>query len=96
MSNRFSESNFDGPYKGTSSIKDVSGVYVILTDNDKVIDVGESHELKTRLNSHDRKNCWKREQGTKLETKVMYTDRANRTKLADRIRVKYNPPCGIR
>ena len=49
----------EGPYTSTESLEDRSGVYIILTrakstDKWTVIDVGESHELKTRVENHDR------------------------------------------
>ena len=48
---------FEGPFTTTSTIKKSSGVYVILCD-ETTIDVGESDDLKYRLDNHDREDCW--------------------------------------
>lgn len=46
-----------------ANFKDVAAVYVILCvdENSKweVIDVGQSGELGDRIDSHDRKTCWR-------------------------------------
>ena len=57
------EYNFEGPYSYTSSLKDKSGVYAILCErngNLDLIDVGESSEVRARVENHDRKDCWER------------------------------------
>ncbi len=87
---------FDGPFDNTSSLKDKSGVYVILTsDNRKVVDVGESGKVKTRVENHDREACWKNNRGTRVA--VLYVDgESARKAIADKVRKQYNPPCGDR
>jgi hypothetical protein len=58
MSIELSGYKFAGPYESTSSLKDRSGVYAILTPTSstryKVVDVGESATAKTRVENHDR------------------------------------------
>ena len=55
---------FQGPYSDTSQLEDRSGIYVILDyehgQRPRVIDVGESAQVKSRVEGHDRKDCWTR------------------------------------
>ncbi len=92
---------FDGPYSSTTPIEDKSGVYVILCSKDGkywVIDVGESATVRTRLDNHDRKDCWIRNcQGT-INYAVYYTpnlQQPERMEIEQKIRAQYSPPCGI-
>ncbi len=55
---------FEGPYNSTVSLQNRSGVYVITGQNrseeeHKVIDVGVSEDIRTRIVNHDRKRSWK-------------------------------------
>lgn len=91
---------FNGPYDSTDPIEDRSGVYAIhchREDKYYLIDVGESAEVKLRLDTHDRKNCWQEEcQGT-LTYSVKYTpnlQQAGRMEIEQAIRDRFNPPCG--
>ncbi|NEP10108.1 MAG: GIY-YIG nuclease family protein [Symploca sp. SIO2C1] len=92
---------FQGPYDKTGFLQERSGVYVILDlrrDGNYVIDVGESEALKTRIENHNRKNCWRRnEQGT-LAVAVHYTPqfpKSLRRAIEQKIRSQYVPVCGI-
>jgi hypothetical protein len=52
---------FDGPYESTDSLEDRAGVYAILClrrDEFSLLDIGESHQVRTRVENHDRKECW--------------------------------------
>lgn len=95
---------FQGPYTATSSLEDRSGVYAILTPTSAnhyaIVDVGESASVKTRLENHDRKACWKRN-ATKegLRYAVYYTphlQQPGRKEIEQKVRDRYNPPCGSR
>lgn len=93
---------FDGPYSSTSMLEDRSGVYAILSPIDtnryKVVDVGESTNVKTRVENHDRSACWKRNATSEgLRYAVHYTphlQQAGRKDIEQKVRNKYNPPCG--
>jgi hypothetical protein len=93
---------FDGPYKATSSLNDRSGVYAILTPTSasryKVVDVGESATVKSRVENHDRKPCWQRNANSGgLYYAAHYTpglQQAGRKAIEQKIRQQYNPPCG--
>ena len=93
---------FQGPYLSPDSLEDRSGVYAILDqrrDGNYVIDVGESKAVKTRVESHDRVNCWTKNQMGTLAVAVFYTpqqQQAGRTAIEQELRSQYNPVCGIR
>lgn len=82
------------------TLRDQSGAYVILGNHDhsvtaKVIDVGEADKVKTRIDTHDRKDCWRREsRGGRVGVAAFYADEKTRKEIQDQLRKKYNPPCG--
>lgn len=92
--------SFDGPHTNTDAIKNTSGVYVITTltadGAHKVLDVGESHALKHRLNTHDRRDQWQRHKQVGLFASVLYCNEPQRMTAEKHIRASYMPPCGIR
>ena len=102
MSIQIGRYDFEGPYDNTGPLKDRSGVYVILCLVDKkyfVIDVGESAQVKTRIENHDREDCWRRYCNDTLMVAVLYTpnlQQTGRSAIEQEIRRKYNPPCGER
>lgn len=94
---------FDGPYSSTNSLEDRSGVYAILCKKDNgnytLIDAGESAQVKSRVESHDRKSCWDRNCHSTLMFAVFYTphlQQAGRIEIEQKIRTQYNPTCGDR
>lgn len=93
---------FDGPHKGTDKLEDRSGIYAILCYREEkyfVVDVGESATIKTRVEGHDRKECWKRNCTGTLMVAVLYTpnrQQVGRMEIEQTIRDKYDPPCGKR
>ena len=84
--------NFEGPFTGIYQLKDQSGVYVILDGNGKIIDVGESDEVKTRIENHERESCWKTHGYSSFA--VHYTSQVDREQIEKQIREVHNPPCG--
>lgn len=93
---------FEGPCANTDSLQDASGVYVIVDSvNGKYspIDCGESATVKTRVDTHDRSDCWKRNSSGTLMVAVLYTPRlqsAGRVAIEQEIRGSYTFPCGDR
>lgn len=90
---------FEGPYTSTSSLEDRSGVYAILCSKDDlfVIDVGESATVRTRVETHDRKDCWKRHCKHTIVYAAHYTpglEQPGRQKIEKDVRKSTNPPCG--
>lgn len=95
--------HFEGPYTHTSSLHDWAGVYAILDRRrdgiNYVIDVGESATVRTRVENHDRENCWIRNQQGTLTVAVLYTpnfQQVGRRAIEQEIRSLYPPACGIR
>ena len=91
---------FEGPHSNTGSLRNAAGVYVILCagqNNYTVTDVGESGDVKTRVDNHDRADCWKRNCSTQLSVAVLYTpnlSEAMRRAIESEIRTQYRPACG--
>lgn len=88
-------------FNGSYGIGDVeinrAAVYVILDNRDSVVDVGQSGEVGTRLENHDRKPCWDRNGGDRVAIKWMPSSqysREDREKIERSIRAKEDPPCG--
>ena len=106
MSINISGYTFEGPYPcDGNSLQRWPGVYVILGLNHgnrwEVVDVGESRDIRNRIESHERRACWRAQNLANLSVVVLYTDvppfnKRWRTRLEARIRREYNPPCGFR
>jgi hypothetical protein len=93
--------NFEGPYSNAAPIKKQSGVYAVLTrprsgGQYSVVDVGESGDVRTRLDTHDRTACWNRNNAGELAVAVYYCDERTRMTVEATIRRAFNPPCGQR
>jgi hypothetical protein len=93
---------FQGPYASTASLMDNSGVYAVHCQRNGayyLIDVGESATVKSRVDNHDRADCWKRNCSGTLTVSVLYTpnkQQAGRKEIEQELRNQYNPPCGDR
>jgi len=104
MSIALADYSFAGPYGSSASLEDCSGIYAILSPNSsnryKVIDVGESSEVRSRVESHDRQYCWSfNANNGQLAYAVYYTPglhQAGRRTIEQAVRDRYNPPCGER
>lgn len=96
------EYTFEGPYSNTNQLEDRSGVYFITwyKNNEYYpIDVGESKNVKTRIETHDRKDCWDENCNGQLMAAVYYTpnkQQQGRMEIEQDIRCNYNFPCGDR
>lgn len=96
--------SFKGPYS-ESELLDDPGVYVVLDSRSDMygrheyiyIDVGESSSVRTRVYSHDRKPCWRRNAHGGITYAVLYLPgaRADRRKEWERaVRGLAAFPCG--
>ncbi|MDQ7838503.1 MAG: hypothetical protein RDU59_08425 [Thermodesulfobacteriota bacterium] len=100
MSIQISNYTFEGPHTSENNLKDASGVYMILCQsNGKYypVDVGESATVKSRVENHERQNCWKRNCSSTLMVAVLYTpplQQAGRREIEQKIRNQFNFPCG--
>ncbi len=93
--------NFDGPFTTTGHLLNRSGVYAILSKNRtanawSVVDIGESGDVRERIENHDRKDCWSRQNQGELAVAAVYVNEAQRTAIERELRVRFNPPCGLR
>jgi len=64
-----------------------------------VLDVGETGEIKTRIDGHERKEDWERQRSGTIVFAVYYTpgwSNQQRRDLESQIRDTYSPPCGDR
>lgn len=89
---------FDGAYSSPALLDDRSGVYAVLgasMNGPKVIDIGESGWVRTRVQGHDRAQAWAR-QGLPLSFAALYCDEAARMRIESELRGRFNPPCGDR
>ena len=100
MSITIGKYTFDGPYTSANELEDRSGIYAIICQKDNkkdLIDVGESATVKSRVETHDRKDCWEKNcQGT-LTVAVYYTQnlqQSGRMAIEQEIRNQYDIPCG--
>ncbi len=100
MSIRICDYDFEGPYSYTSSLENKAGVYVVLDklSNGKynVVDVGESSDVRDRVENHDRAECWKKH-ATTIQYAAYYTPgwtQDQRRSLEKKIRDAHDPPCG--
>ena len=95
--------NFEGPYTNTASLAENAGVYAILTrrqanESWTVIDIGESTQVKSRIENHDRKTCWSRNSLGTVGAAVLYTpgwSSNQRRDLESSLRGQYAPACGL-
>lgn len=98
MSISILERHFEGPFADSFSLKNLPGIYVILGnnggDNWEVVDVGESDDVRWRVENHDRKKDWQRQELATLAVAALYT-RDDRRELEREIRNFYTPLCGV-
>nr|WP_321356991.1 hypothetical protein [uncultured Draconibacterium sp.] len=94
--------SFEGPYTSTDNLQDNSGVYAIHCNVDSkyyLIDIGESAKVKSRIETHDRADCWEKNCNGQLTVSVLYTpnkQQPGRKEIEQELRKQYNPPCGER
>ncbi len=91
---------FEGAWTDPNSLESRSGIYVIWCktgESWKVLDVGESNDVKNRVLNHDREDCWERNCSGTIYYSAMYTpnlQQEGRRKIEQVIRAATNPPCG--
>lgn len=94
--------SFEGPYTDTSNLRDNSGIYAIHCNRNGgyyLVDIGESATVKSRVENHDRADCWERNCTVALTVSVLYTpnqQQAGRRRIEQELRNQFNPPCGER
>ena len=91
--------SFEGPLDDTSDLRNESGVYAILGRRTihhlwTPVDIGESEDVKKRVENHDRKNCWKSVGYPYQSYAAYYCNSDDRTIIETELRNLYDPPCG--
>ena len=88
---------FEGPYPLAETVfNEVPAVYFISDDHNSNLDVGQTDNLKTRLASHDRMPCWRRNAKSRIVVYVLQVFSGNqRLAIESRIRSSFNFCCGI-
>lgn len=95
---------FEGPYNSTACLEDRAGIYAILTpvgaNKFRVVDIGESATVRSRVEHHDRSDCWTRNASREGLCAAVYytpyTQQAGRVEIERELRQQYSPACGIR
>ncbi len=84
-------------------VEDRAGVYVVLDVRRggrlRVLDVGESARVRSRLAAHDRKREWLQKANGEPQVMILYTPyrkRQGRRQIERALRSWYNPLCGKR
>lgn len=92
---------WDGPFQKADDIPGGrSGIYLVCRRSDRVIvDVGEAGDVRQRLSTHDRKDCWARNGAEYPLFYVHYTPGAtasDRRAIEEQVRYQAKPACGDR
>lgn len=92
--------HFDGAYTDPKRLREAAGVYVIWCKADNqwiILDVGESDNVRERLNNHERFDCWEDNcSGTIYYSATYISDQQERLDLEQRIRNEEDVACGER
>ncbi|MFG6485283.1 hypothetical protein ACG04R_01295 [Roseateles sp. BYS78W] len=92
---------FDGPHPNAGQLAARSGVYAILGRHAPgatwlVLDIGESQDVRGRIDSHDRRPQWRRQGMPELACAAWYCAEPDRMRIEQQLRAQFNPPCGDR
>jgi len=92
--------NFDGAFNSPDKLKPLPGVYVIWCnygDNWKILDVGESENVRDRVKDHNRSDCWEENCSGSIYYSATYiSDDKERRNLERKIRETEYVVCGER
>ena len=93
--------SFEGPYNTPANLQNKAGVYAILCLNNSKytpVDIGESADVKTRVENHDRKSCWSQKcSAQNLHVAVYYTpnmQQSARIAIEQELRSRFPNLCG--
>jgi hypothetical protein len=95
---------FEGPSSSTGPLEDRDGIYAVLTQAGpgefSIVDTGESEMVRSRVENHDRSDCWRRNASRDGRlVAVLYTphvQQSGRVVFEGALRRQYQPACGIR
>ncbi len=99
MAIKLGKYSFTGPIASIDKVKDKSGIYAIICKVYReyfLIDIGESSKLRTRIENHDKKDCWTKNCNGKLTIYVHYTlflKEPGRILIEQALRELFHPDC---
>lgn len=102
MSFEFGGHTWDGAFTDPARLEARSGVYGVWSRNGndwKLLDIGESSDVQTRVRNHDRADQWNQHATGPLYYAATYTaqlHQAARMTIEQALRAAYRPPCGDR
>lgn len=97
MSFRIGQYAFEGLFAIPAYLNDQSGVYAIVdSSNYQVLDIGESGGVRSRVETHDRADQWRRNCQGSVQYAALYCDGSNRMRIERELRAQFSPRCGDR
>lgn len=99
MSIKLGKYSFTGPIASIDKLHDWSGIYAVVCKEDTeyfLIDVGESSKLRTRIENHDKKDCWTKNCKGQMSIFVHYTpflEQPGRMLIEQELRELFDPDC---
>lgn len=87
-------SQFHGPFALNTPFHPVPGVYVVMSQT-KVVDVGQTENLKQRMACHERESCWRLNAANQLYFTII-SSKDERLQVESALRLKHQPSCGLR
>lgn len=97
MQFKFSGYTFLGPFESSDELKNESGVYLVATDDGgkwKLLDCGESADVRSSVIGNPRHECWEEHSIGRLVLFVKYCEIKGRELIAAEIRQDHRLPCG--
>lgn len=94
------ELRFEGPFRHPGDLEARAGVYTIWCYRGAgwvILDIGEASDVRARVLSHDRKDCWNQKCIGELIYAAHYTpgtDDSGRRRIEMQLRAIEHPPCG--
>ena len=91
---------FEGPLRHPGELEAQGGVYTIWCwrgNGWAILDIGEAGDIRARVLSHDRKDCWRQQCAAEINYAAHYTpglDETGRRRLETQFRAIEHPPCG--
>lgn len=88
--------DFDGPFISFYSLKEESGVYLVLDlrdDGYHMLDAGEARNARQAVGEHGRKKCWEENREGTIHYAAWYGDEAARMKMLKVVTDNYEIPC---
>ncbi|UCG38957.1 MAG: hypothetical protein JSV00_01615 [bacterium] len=88
--------DFEGPFISCYSLREESGVYVVLdlrADGYHMVDAGESGSVRQAVEGHGGKACWEENRRGTLHYAAWYGDEAARVKMLEVVTGSCEIPC---